>query len=180
MRMRPSFDDVAIRIARTIAERSTCLRLHTAAVICTQDNRIVATGYNGSLPGQPHCDDPIPCDNCRGEGQVWDLHGSHECRKCKGSAVNVGVLRGCDVVDNHCIRTVHAELNAILQAAKYGISLRGCVIYSLHTPCATCANAIVQAGIVKVYVDGPYSIDYSTDRLVAQGIPVCSVSTRDH
>jgi dCMP deaminase len=167
--MRPSFDDVAIRIAKIIAERSTCLRLHTAAVVCTQDNRIVTTGYNGSLPGQPHCDDFLPCYQC-GRSVFYRATDSDmpRCVSCKVPAYVVG----CEMANSHCIRTVHAELNAILQAALYGISLKGCKLYALHTPCAPCANAIVQAGIVEVIVDGPYSIDLATDRLTANDVVV--------
>jgi len=146
--MRPSWDDVAIGCARLIAERSTCLRLHTAAVICTQDNRIVATGYNGSLPGQPHCDDIL----YMGDDSLPERY------------------RGCEMDGNHCIRTIHAEMNAILQAAHEGIKLDGCKLYALHMPCAPCANAIVQAGIVEVIVANPYSTDRATQRLDASGV----------
>lgn len=162
--MRPSFDDVAISIARIIAERSTCLRLHTAAVICTQDNRIVATGYNGSLPGQPHCNDITPCAVC---GSITEGDRGH-CVKCGAEAL----VRGCEMEGTHCLRTVHAELNAILQAANHGISLKGTKLYALHTPCAPCANAIVQAGIVEVIIAGPYSIDLATERLKANNVVI--------
>jgi deoxycytidylate deaminase len=66
---RPSFDEVAFNIAKTIAQRSTCPRLHTGAVIATLDNRVLCTGYNGSLPSTPHCDEVLEtliCATCNG------------------------------------------------------------------------------------------------------------------
>lgn len=67
--------------------------------------------------------------------------------------------KGCYVVDNHCIRTVHAEVNALLQCAKYGISTNGADIYVTHFPCLACSKSIIQAGIKNVY----YSSDYKND-----------------
>lgn len=138
--MRPSFDDVAMRIAKDVSERSTCPRLHTAAVICTPENRIIATGYNGSLPGQLHCDDP-------------DV--------------------GCEMDSGHCIRTVHAETNAIAQAARYGIKIEGCTIYVLHRPCVLCAKLIVASGLSRVVYNEEYydpHADSMLEKLTAAGI----------
>jgi dCMP deaminase len=155
--MRPTWDETVFAVARVMAKRSTCLRLQTAAVICTPDHRIISTGYNGSLPGQEHCDDYVPVD-------------------IQGGYTTLG-YRGCEVVDNHCIRTVHAEANAILQAAKYGVSLQGTTMYSLHRTCVQCSKAIVQAGIIEVVFAEPYRDDdaesvSATRKLTTAGVIV--------
>lgn len=112
--VRPPWDSYFIAIANQVATRSTCARKHVGAVI-TRNNRILATGYNGSIPGAPHCDD-------------------------------VGHL----MVDNHCIRTVHAEANAILQAARHGVSVDEGTIYTTASPCWACFQKIVTVGLERV------------------------------
>jgi Deoxycytidylate deaminase len=117
---RPSFDEVAFNIARDVAKRSTCPRLHTGAVIVTADNRVLATGYNGSLPGTPHCD---------------------------------ASETGCLLIEGHCRRTMHAEANAIVQAAKYGIPIYACKMYSLHRPCLACTQLIIACGLSLIVAE---------------------------
>lgn len=111
------------RIVKILAESSTCDRAKVGCLIL-KDNRIVATGYNGSLPGTDKCD-------------------------------NVGHL----IIEGHCIRTVHAEQNALMFLAKHGISSSGCVAFVTHLPCPICAKLFVQAGINKVY----YIEDYKKE-----------------
>jgi dCMP deaminase len=94
--------------------------MHCGCVIVRNKN-VLATGYNGSLPGLPHCDDV-----------------------------------GCLVVDNHCIRTNHAEMNAITQAARNGVSIEGATAYVTNMPCTTCAKALIGAGIRRVVVFSDY------------------------
>ena len=104
-------------IANTVAERGTCSRAKVGCVIA-KDGRILVTGYNGSPPGAPHCEDV-----------------------------------GCFMENNHCIRTVHAEANAIAFAAKHGIALNGAEIYVVGWKggvCPTCLKLINSAGIVKI------------------------------
>jgi len=119
-------------IAREAATRSTCDRKHVGAVI-VRDRSILATGYNGSVRGLPHCDD-------------------------------VGHL----MEDHHCVRTVHAEANAIVQAARNGTRLEGAEIYVTCSPCWSCQKLILNAGIVSIvfaedYRDGMYSKIYAQD-----------------
>lgn len=111
-----------------LAVRSTCNRLSVGATI-VRDNRIVASGYNGSVTGSAHCTDV-----------------------------------GCHVVDNHCVRTIHAEMNALLQCAKYGIETQGASIYVTHFPCLQCTKSLIQAGIEHVY----YAEDYRNDPFAIQ------------
>lgn len=117
---RPSWDDYFFQIARDTASRATCPRLSVGVVI-VRDHRILAGGYNGSLPGQPHCVDV-----------------------------------GCDMVDGHCIRTVHAESNAIAQVAKYGIPIDGASAYvygnnKTYRVCQHCRKLLSAAGIKQVF-----------------------------
>jgi dCMP deaminase len=113
-RQRASWDEYFMNIAREVGTRSTCDRKHVGAVI-VRDKSILATGYNGSVRGLPHCDD---------EGHLME--------------------------DGHCIRTVHAEANAIVQAARNGMRIDGAGIYVTASPCWGCFRLIANAGIVKI------------------------------
>lgn len=115
-----------MQIAQTVATRSTCNRAHVGAVL-VRDNRILATGYNGSVAGHPHCDD-------------------------------VGHL----MVDGHCVRTVHSEVNAIIQCAIHGVSTMDADLYCTHAPCLSCAKALLNAGVRHFF----YDIAYRADPLV--------------
>lgn len=117
---RKSWRDYFMAIAHTVATRSTCNRAHVGCVL-VKDRRILTTGYNGSLPGEPHCDDV-----------------------------------GHDMLGGHCRRTVHAEINAIAQAAKHGISVAGATAFVTHKPCPHCEKALLSAGIVEVEFDVNY------------------------
>jgi dCMP deaminase len=109
-----------MEIAQQVSTRATCPRKQVGCVI-VKDKTIVATGYNGSLPSEPHC-----------------------------------VTNGCFMQDDHCVRTIHAETNAINQAAKNGVSLKGATIYCNVEPCWSCYKNIVSAGIETIYYKQPY------------------------
>jgi len=113
-RIRASWDEYFMAIARVVATRSTCDRKHVGAVI-VRDKMILATGYNGSMRGIEHCDD-------------------------------VGHL----MQDGHCVRTVHAEANAIVQAARNGIRTGEASIYVTASPCFSCFKLIANAGIARI------------------------------
>lgn len=175
---RPSFDHVAYAIAGLIAERSTCPRLHTACVITTQSNRIVCTGYNGSLPGTPHCDDKRYCGYCTGGiKKVYETRpgpplyfyepplkviAEEVCGHCDGNFISE---IGCLIIDGHCKRTVHAEANAITQAAHDGISVAGCKAYILHRPCIDCTKLLISSGITEIRFGSSYRDDDVTQYL---------------
>lgn len=110
-----SWDEYFMGIARQVAERSTCDRKHVGAVIVKEKN-ILATGYNGSIAGMPHCDD-------------------------------VGHM----MENGHCVATVHAEANAIIQAAKNGVAIAGASIYVTASPCWNCFKLIANSGIKEIY-----------------------------
>ena len=120
---RPSWKEIFFEIVEIIGKRSTCDRGRMGALI-VKDNRIISTGYSGSPPGMAHCDDV-----------------GHLLYK-----VNDG-----ENTTIHCFRTVHAEMNAICQAARRGISTEGSSIYCLMFPCRACAMSIVSCGIKEVF-----------------------------
>ena len=114
VRARASWDEYFMAIARVVATRSTCDRKHVGAVI-VRDKMILATGYNGSIRGLPHCDD---------DGHMME--------------------------DGHCVRTVHAEANAIAQAARNGVRLDAAAIYITASPCFGCFKLIANAGLSRI------------------------------
>lgn len=111
---RGSWHTYFMNIAEEVSTRATCDRLKVGAVL-VKDHRILCTGYNGSLPGTPHCDE-------------------------------VGHL----VKDGHCVRTIHAEQNAVLQAARFGIRLDGATCYCTFKPCLSCLKTLLGAGVSKI------------------------------
>jgi dCMP deaminase len=125
---RPNWPEYFMKMAHLTAERSTCDRKHVGAVI-VRANRVLTTGYNGSLKGQPHCDDV-----------------GHDLVKLADGSEN-------------CVRTVHAELNAISHAARYGVSLAGAELYVNTLPCWNCFKAVVSAGIERIIFDADYRPD---------------------
>lgn len=127
--VRPSWDEYFIEIAHTIAKRATCDRGRSGCVI-SRDRQILVTGYVGSPVGLPHCDEV-----------------GHLMKK---------VIHEDDHVTLHCVRTVHAEQNAICQAAKLGIALDGATLYCRMTPCRTCAMLIINCGIKRVVCEFQY------------------------
>ncbi len=127
--VRPTWDEYFMEVARTIAKRATCDRGRSGCVIA-RDNQILVTGYVGSPAGLPHCDDV-----------------GHLFRKS---------VHADGSVTNHCVRTVHAEQNAICQAAKRGISIDGGTVYCKMTPCRTCAMLIINCGIKRVVCEKHY------------------------
>lgn len=126
---RPSWDDYFMEICDTVAKRATCGRGRSGCVIA-KDNRILVTGYVGSPAGLPHCDEV-----------------GHQMKQ---------MIHEDGSVTQHCVRTVHAEQNAICQAAKNGISIEGATLYCRMTPCRTCAMLIINCGIKRVVCQRKY------------------------
>ena len=128
---RPSWHQYFMTITRQVAERSTCLRAKVGAVI-VRDRNIVATGYNGSPAGLPHCTD-VGCL-------------VYSSRTPSGEN------------EENCFRTIHAEINAIAQAAKNGASIRDADIYITHTPCIHCMKVLLNTGIRAIYYEREYKL----------------------
>lgn len=145
--MRPSWDDYFIEIATVVSERSTCLRRQVGAVI-VKDKRMIATGYNGAASGAKHC----------------------EMTGCIRQ--QMGIKSG---ERQELCAAIHAEQNAIIQAAKYGVSIEGATLYCTHQPCAICAKMIVNAGIKRVVFKGDYPDEYAKKILNEGRIEICRV-----
>ncbi|MBN2358769.1 MAG: cytidine/deoxycytidylate deaminase family protein [Deltaproteobacteria bacterium] len=126
---RPSWDDYFMQFALLARTRATCIRRQVGAVI-VRDRQILTTGYNGAPRGMKHAAE-IGC-----------------LREQRGipSGQQVEICRG-----------LHAEQNAIIQAAYQGICIRGAVLYCTSAPCTTCLKMIINAGIQRVYYLEPYS-----------------------
>ncbi len=110
--------------------------MHCGCVF-VRDKFVLATGYNGSLPGHPHCEEV-----------------------------------GCLVVDNHCVRTNHAEMNALTQAAIHGVTLKGATAYITNMSCTTCAKALIASGIVRVVVFSDFHDTLATQFYSSSGVEI--------
>jgi dCMP deaminase len=138
---RPTWDEYFMEIAHTISQRATCDRGRSGCVIA-RDKQILVTGYVGSPRGLPHCD------------EVGHLMKS--------------VQHADGRVSQHCMRTVHAEQNAICQAARLGISLEKATLYCRMTPCRTCAMLIINCGIVRVMCEWKYHDGAESEEMFKQ------------
>jgi dCMP deaminase len=134
---RPSWDEYFMDITRVVATRSTCLRRQVGAVV-VKDKRLLTSGYNGAPQGLAHC-------------------------------LEVGCLRermGISSGERHELcRGLHAEQNAIVQAALHGVGIGGSTIYCTHQPCSACAKMIINAGIRRIVVEYPYPDELARDLL---------------
>lgn len=134
---RPTWDEYFMAIARIIATRANCDRLHAGAVL-VKDKRIIATGYNGAPPGLPTCDE-------------------------------VGHL----LEEGHCVRTIHAEHNVLLQVARLaGSSTEGSTLYATYSPCIHCAKYIIACGIKRVVFGKIYRNNEVINYLKSAGLDV--------
>ncbi len=149
---RPSWDQYFMTITRQVAERSTCLRAKVGAVI-VRDRSILATGYNGAPAGLPHCLDA----GCL----------IYESRTPDGE------------IEQNCYRTIHAEINAITQAARNGSAIRDADIYVTHTPCIHCLKVLINTGISRVYYGKPYKLHTISDLLKYAQIKLIEVQAED-
>jgi dCMP deaminase len=131
MNNRPSWNQYFMTITQQVAERSTCNRAKVGAVI-VRDKNILATGYNGAPAGMPHCLD-VGCL-------------IYESKTPNGEN------------EQNCFRTIHAEINAIAQAAKNGASIKDAAIYITHTPCIHCLKVLVNTGIKDIFYLKPYKL----------------------
>ncbi len=145
---RLSWDQYFMTITRQVAERSTCMRAKVGAVI-VRDRSILATGYNGSPAGMPHCTD-VGCL-------------IYESKNPDGE------------IEKNCFRTIHAEINAIAQAAKNGASIKDASIYITHTPCIHCLKVLVNTGIRDIYYEKPYKLHTVSDILENTGVGLHAV-----
>ena len=142
---RPDWDTYFMEIAQVTATRANCSRRKVAAVVVSE-NRIISTGYNGTPRGVANC-----------------VEGG--CARCAGTAPSGSSLEECICV--------HAEQNAICQAAYYGTRLAGSTIYVTISPCLTCAKMLINAGIRHVVYGGDYAFTEQTERLLKEAGVKC-------
>ncbi|HLH75924.1 MAG TPA: dCMP deaminase family protein [Candidatus Binataceae bacterium] len=149
---RPTWDQYFMQITRQVAERSTCPRAQVGAVIVRERN-ILATGYNGAPSGLTHCSEA---------GCVI-----YESRAPTGE------------IEQNCYRSIHAEINAITQAAKNGAAIMGADIYVTHSPCIQCMKVLVNTGIRTVFYEKPYKLATLTWLLDEARIALLQVPPND-
>lgn len=142
---RPSWDEYFMQMAELTAQRSTCLRRSVGAVI-VKDKHIIATGYNGAPRGISHCGERGGC--LRQKMQIPSGQRHELCR------------------------AVHAEQNAIIQAATLGQSIEGGTIYITHQPCVVCAKMIINAGLKRIVVREGYPDDLAVEILDEAGLEI--------
>ncbi|PNX46595.1 MAG: cytidine deaminase, partial [Thermoplasmata archaeon M11B2D] len=131
METRPSYDEYFMEMAHVVAKRSTCLRRKVGAIL-VKEKHILSTGYNGAPKGLKHCAETgcIRADQNIPSGERHEL--------CRG---------------------LHAEQNAIIQAAVFGISIKGSVLYCTNTPCVVCVKMLINAGVTEIIYAGDYPDD---------------------
>ena len=136
---RPSWNEYFMSITRMVAKRSTCLRRHVGAIL-VKDKRILATGSNGAPSGLRHCEEV----GCLRETASVPSGERHEL--CRG---------------------LHAEQNAIIQAAYHGFSIRGATLYCTNKPCVICSKMLINAGIRKILYENGYD-DHLADQMLKE------------
>ncbi|HCU38002.1 MAG TPA: cytidine deaminase [Armatimonadetes bacterium] len=140
---RPAWDDYFMEITHVVAKRSTCLRRHVGAVL-VRDRRILTTGYNGPPKGLEHC---------------GELGGCYR--------EQLGVPSG---QRQEICRAVHAEQNAIVQAAVHGVKLDEATLYLTTQPCVTCAKMLINANVTRIVYEGPYPDELAVRMLTEAGV----------
>ena len=145
MKDRPDWDTYFMSIAHLVSTRSTCLRRQVGAVM-VRDKQILTTGYNGVPRGITHC---TP-ENCL--RSVKDIPSGQQQELCRG---------------------LHAEQNAIIQAALHGVSTKDATLYCTHKPCILCAKMLINAGVVRIVYQDFYPDPLANEMLEEAGIEMC-------
>ena len=148
---RPSWNTYFMDITTLVAKRTTCLRRAVGAIV-VKDKRILSTGYNGAPSHIRHCRE-VGCLRAQlkvPSGQRHEL--------CRG---------------------IHAEQNAIIQAAYYGVSIKGATLYCTTQPCSICAKMIINAGIQRIYYQSGYADPMATEMLAEAGVEIGRASCRE-
>ena len=146
---RPSWDTYFMNITMLVAKRSTCLRRAVGASI-VKDKRILTTGYNGAPSGIKHCLEV----------------------GCLREQLNIGSGERHELC-----RGIHAEQNAIIQAAYHGVSVKDASLYCTNLPCSICAKMIINAGILKIYYRSGYADSLSQEMLQEAGVDLIKLDS---
>ncbi|MBU1171686.1 MAG: cytidine/deoxycytidylate deaminase family protein [Proteobacteria bacterium] len=145
---RPSFITYFMDITELVAKRSTCTRRAVGAVL-VKDKRLLSTGYNGAPSGITHCSET----GCLREKMNVPSGERHEL--CRG---------------------IHAEQNAIIQAAYYGVSIKGSTLFCTNLPCSICAKMLINSGIKTIYYKSGYADPLSSEMMKEAGLEVIRVN----
>ena len=146
---RPTWDSYFMKIAEDVSTRSTCLRRHVGAVI-VKDKRMLTTGYNGAPTGITHCTE----ETCL--STKYNVPSGERHELCRG---------------------LHAEQNAIIQAAFHGVSLKGAKIYVTHKPCSICTKMLINSGIDTFIFRSPYKDPLADEMIAEAGIKIILMET---
>lgn len=141
---RPTLDEYFMKIVEDVSSRTTCLRRAVGAIL-VKDGRILATGYNGAPTGVRHCSET----GCLRE--------------------ELGIASGCN---HELCRGLHAEQNAIIQAARYGVDITGSTLYVTCSPCIVCAKMLINAGIKELKCSKLYNDEIALGMLAEAGVKV--------
>jgi len=147
---RPDWNTYFLELAHLASRRATCLRRKVGAVI-VKNKHLLSTGYNGAPKGISHCDTM----GCLREKLNVPSGERHEL--CRG---------------------LHAEQNAIIQAALYGVGLKEATLYCTTLPCSICAKMIINAGIKEIVISGGYPDKMASDFFKEAGIEVKRIKKR--
>jgi dCMP deaminase len=150
MNDRPSWDEYFLEMAEVISRRSTCLRRHVGAIL-VRDKRILSTGYNGAPSGLPHCIEV-------------------GCRRAE-----LGIPSG---QRPELCRALHAEQNAIIQAALHGVDTHASTLYCTHQPCIICAKMLINAGVIRIVYQGDYDDEMAREMLTQAGIEMAQAGVK--
>ncbi len=142
--MRPDWDTYFMRITKLVATRSSCLRRSVGAVL-VKDKRILATGYNGAPAGMAHCEEA----GCLRDQLHIPSGERHEL--CRG---------------------LHAEQNAIIQAARQGTEIKDSTLYCTTAPCSLCAKMLINAGVTRIVYEGSYPDERAMAFFAEAGVKV--------
>ncbi len=150
MDSRPSYDEYFMEMAHVVSKRSTCLRRKVGAIL-VKDKHILSTGYNGAPKGLKHCSEV----GCLRENLNVPSGEKHEL--CRG---------------------LHAEQNAIIQAAVFGVSIKDSVLYCTNTPCVVCVKMLINAGVIEIVYSGDYPDELAKKMLNESNIKIRSLNKK--
>lgn len=144
MHERPSYDEYFMEMAHVVSKRSTCLRRKVGAIL-VKDKHILSTGYNGAPKGLKHCSE-VGCLR-----EKLDIPSGERHELCRG---------------------LHAEQNAIIQSAVFGVSIKDSTLYCTNTPCIVCVKMLINAGVREIIFSGDYPDDLAKKMLSESNIDI--------
>jgi dCMP deaminase len=148
---RPSWDEYFMEITGVISKRSTCMKRRVGAII-VKDKRVLSTGYNGAPKGLAHCES-VGCIR-----KEMNIPSGQRHELCRG---------------------LHAEQNAIIQAAWDGVGIKYSTLYCTHQPCVICVKMMINAGITRIVFEGDYPDDLAANMLIESGLEICRLNEKE-